>query len=289
MTHCPIKEVNTMKKTLFMTAISTLSLLAGCSSNSRHYNEVEPLKGPAITENNTRYTSGLSCVSDRIKLSRKVKVTIDQIPDKTGKVNSGEGYKITQGVESMAITALSKIKAIQVVERRNIASFNIETELMEKKRIGDKKRYKLSNGRTINYKPLISGKIHSADYYITGAVTEVNYNLYSGGKVLNVSGLELGAKTVMMNVAMDLRIVDVHTLAVIDSISLQKQFVGKRTKAGLYRFINQENVSYDGGSSTDEPIQMGVRSLVERGVAQLVGRLFSVRVNECYNDNIQIR
>jgi len=156
-----------MKKTFLITAVSTLSLLAGCSSNSRHYDkEVEPLQGPAITENNTRYTSGLSCVSDRIKLSKKIKVTIDQIPDKTGKVNSAEGYKITQGVESMAITALTKIKAIQVVERRNIASFNIETELMEKKRIGDKKRYKLSNGRSINYKPMMSGKIHSADYYI---------------------------------------------------------------------------------------------------------------------------
>ncbi len=278
-----------MKNIFLISAVSTLSLLAGCSSNSRHYNEVEPLQGPNITENNTRYTTGLSCVSDRIKLSRKIKVTIDQIPDKTGKVNSAEGYKITQGVESMAITALSKIKAIQVVERRNISSFNVESDLMKKKRIGDKRRYKLSNGRSINYKPMLSGKIHSADYYITGAVTEVNYNIYSGGKLLNVSGLEFGSKTVMMNVAMDLRIVNVHTLEVIDAISLQKQFVGKRTKAGLYRFIDKENVAYDGGSSTDEPIQMGVRSLVERGVAQLVGRLFSVRVNECYDDDIQIR
>lgn len=278
-----------MKNTLLISLMSSLSLLAGCSSNSRHYYEKEPLQGSAITENTTRYTSGLECVSKRINLSKKIKVTIDQIPDKTGKVNSSEGYKITQGVESMAITALTKIKAIQVVERRNIGSFNIETELMEKKRIGDKRRYKLSNGRSINYKPMLSGKIHSADYYITGAVTEVNYNIYSGGKLLNISGLEFGSKTVMMNVAMDLRIVNVHTLEVIDSISLQKQFVGKRTKAGLYRFIDKQIVNYDGGSSTDEPIQMGVRSLVERGVAQLVGRLFNVRVNECYHDDIKIR
>jgi curli production assembly/transport component CsgG/holdfast attachment protein HfaB len=280
-----------MNKTLLISLFSSLSILAGCSSSSssHHYKKVSLLKGPVITENNTRYTSGLACVSERINLSRKVKITIDKIPDKSGKMTSNEGYKITQGVESMAITALSKIKAIQVVERSNIGAFNIESELMQKKRIGDKKRYKLSNGRTIKYKPMLSGTIHSADYYITGAVTEVNYNIYSGGKLLNVSGLEFGGKTVMMNVAMDLRIVNVHTLAVIDSISLQKQFVGKRTKAGLYRFMDKQLVNFDGGSSTDEPIQMGVRSLVERGVAQLVGRLFSVRVNECYHDDIQIR
>lgn len=278
-----------MNKTLLISLFTSLSLLTGCASSSRHqYKEVRLLKGPVITENNTHYTSGLACVSKRINLSRKIKVTIDQIPDKSGKMSSNEGYKITQGVESMAITALSKIKAIQVVERRNIGAFNVESDLMKKKRIGDNKRYKLSNGRYIKYKPMLSGKIHSADYYITGAVTEVNYNLYSGGKLLNVSGLELGGKTVMMNVAMDLRIVNVHTLAVIDSISLQKQFVGTRTKAGLYRFMDKQLVNYDGGSSTDEPLQMGVRSLVERGVAQLVGRLFNVRVNECYHDDIKI-
>ncbi|MCK5901966.1 MAG: hypothetical protein KAG28_02360 [Cocleimonas sp.] len=279
-----------MKNKLLISFVSSLSLLTACSNGgSHHYKEAKTLKGPKVTENNTLYTSGLSCVSDRIKLSRKVKVTIDQIPDKTGKVNSAEGYKITQGVESMAITALSKIKAIQVVERRNISSFNVEADLMKKKRIGENKRYKLSNGRSINYKPMLAGKIRGADYYITGAVTEVNYNIYSGGKLLNISGLEFGAKTVMMNVAMDLRIVNVHTLEVIDSISLQKQFVGKRTEAGLYRFLDKQLINYDGGSSTDEPLQMGVRSLVERGIAQLVGHLFKVRVNECYHDDIQIR
>lgn len=279
-----------MKHKLALSLLSTLIFVTGCSSSKSHQpRQVKTLQGPAITENNTKYSDGLMCVSNRINLSRKVKITIDKIPDKTGKVNSAEGYKITQGVESMAITALSRIKAIQVVERRNLDSFNAEAQLMEKKRIGDNRKYKLSNGRTIGYKPLMSGKIHSADYYITGAVTEVNYNIHSGGKVINISGLEMGTKTVMMNVAMDLRIVNVHTLAVIDSISLQKQFIGKRTKAGLYRFIDKEMVNFDGGSSTDEPIQMGVRSLVERGVAQLVGRLFNVRVNECYNDGIQIR
>ena len=286
------KQAYIMKNILIISILSSLTILTGCSSNavnSEPYDDVELLRGPAITENNTYYTTGLSCVSERINLDNKIKVTIDQIPDKTGKVNSSEGYKITQGVESMAITALTKINAIQVVERRNIASFNIETELMEKKRIGDGRKYKLSNGGSLNYKPLLSGKIHSADYYITGAVTEVNYNLHSGGNVLNISGLELGSRTVMMSVAMDLRIVNVHTLEVINSISLQKQFVGKRTKAGLFRFIKGENIGFDAGSSTDEPLQTGVRSLVERGVAQLVGSLFSVSVNECYQDDINIR
>jgi len=281
-----------MNKTrLLLPLVLSFSFLVGCSNNDQYYDEVATIQGPSITENNTRYTSGLACVSERINLgSNKIKITIDQIPDKSGKVNSAEGYKITQGVESMAITALTKIHSIQVVERRNIASFNIEEELMRKKRIGDNnKKFKLSGGRTINYKPLLSGKINSADYYITGAVTEVNYNIYSGGGHLNISGLELGSKTVMMNVALDLRIVDVHSLEVISSISLQKQFVGKRNKAGLYQFFNKQLVDFEAGSNMDEPLQMGVRSLVERGVAELVGNLFNLRVNECYNDDIQIR
>ena len=294
-----------MKKIASKTIItsSIFLLLSACSSNNtavsgyNEYNTVGSynkyqmavLKGPAIYENNTDYTYGLGCVSDKISLNKKIKVTIDAIPDKSGKVNSSEGYKLTQGVESMAITALTKIHSIQVVERRNMGTFNIEADLLKAKRIGDNKKYRISDGRTISYKPLLSGKVHSADYFITGAITEVNYNLSSSGKILNVSGIELGGKTVRMSVAMDLRIVDVNTLNIIDSISLQKQFIGKRTKAGLYRFFDSELVNADAGSSVDEPLQTGVRALVERGVAQLVGSLFNINVSECYNDNIKIR
>lgn len=273
---------------------SAFSLLTACSSSDTSVGgyddyQMEALKGPAITENNTDYTYGLSCVSNSIALNQKVKITIDAIPDKSGKVNSTEGYKLSQGVESMAITALTKIDAIQVVERRNMSTFKIETGLMKAKRIGDNRKYKISNGQTISYKPLLAGKVHGADYFITGAITEVNYNLSSGGQVLNVSGVELGSKTVRMSVAMDLRIVDVHTLNVIDSISLQKQFIGKRTKAGVYRFFDSEIINADAGSSVDEPLQTGIRAMVERGIAHLVGKLFNINADQCYNDNIKIR
>lgn len=274
-----------------LASLSILSFSVGCATTgdiapTANY---ETLKGPVVTENNTPYTKGLQCVSDRVTLSRKIRMTIDQIPDKSGKVNSAEGYKLTQGVESMAITALTKIPAIQVVERRNISAYNIEADLMRKKLIGDEQKYSLSNGKKINYRPLLSGSVSGADFYITGALTEVNYNIYSGGGVLNVSGIELGKKTVAMNVAMDLRLVNVKTLDVINSISLQKQFVGQRNKAGIYRFVDKELVNLDVGSSTDEPLQLGVRSLVERGVAQLVGDLFKVSVNECYDSSIVVR
>ena len=270
--------------------VSLLSSLVGCTSVSsvNRSPSYKTLKGPAITENNSSYTQGLQCVSDRITISQKIRLTVDQIPDKSGKVNSTEGYKLTQGVESMAITALTKIPAIQVVERRNLNAYNIEAELMRKKLIGDNKNYKLSNGKRINYRPMLSGSIKGADFYITGAITEVNYNIYSGGKALHISGLEIGKKTVVMNVAMDLRLVNVKTLDVINSVSLQKQFIGQRTKAGLYRFIEKELVHLDGGSSTDEPLQLGVRSLIERGIGELVGNLLNINVNTCFNDNIRV-
>ena len=277
-------------KIKMLISASILSALMGCTSTNtiKHSASYKTINGPSITENKTSYTNGLQCVSDRINISRKIRMTIDQIPDKSGKVNSSEGYKLTQGIESMAITALTKIPAIQVVERRNIAAYKVEADLMSKKLIGDDVNYKLSNGKKVNYRPMLSGSIKGADYYITGAITEVNYNIYSGGRLLHVSGLEFGRKTVVMNVAMDLRLVDVKTLDVINSISLQKQFIGHRNKAGLYRFIDKELVNFDGGSSTDEPLQLGVRSLVERGISQLVGSLFNVRVDECYNDDIKI-
>lgn len=276
-----------MKKIILLTA-SLVATLSGCTSTQPTLlnNGYAPVSGPSITANDTRYSQGLACVSERISLHNKIRVSVDKIPDQTGKVNTTEGYKLTQGVESMAITALSKISAIQVVERRNLDTYNIEADLMRKKLIGDGRKYKISNGKQINYRPMLSGSITGANYYITGAVTEVNYNIYSGGHNLSISGIELGRRKVVMNVAMDLRIVDVKTLDVIDAISLQKQFVGERTKAGLYRFLDSELVSYDGGRSIDEPLQLGVRAIVERGTAHLIGSLFNVKTDDCYGNDV---
>jgi curli production assembly/transport component CsgG/holdfast attachment protein HfaB len=277
-----------MKKILKTTLLFLSVNLIGCTTLEPSTDETTILKGPPITHNETPYTSSLKCAADLVaknseSFSRRYRIAVDQIPDLTGKMNTTEGTKITQGVEYMAITALHKFtKTVQTIERRSIHIYNIENDLAGKQLIGDGKNYTLSNGQSINFRPLLKGSVDGADYFIAGAITEVNYNLYSGGGLFGISGFNFGKRKVAMNVAIDLRIINMDNLQVEDSITLQKQFIGERTKGDAFRFFDKELLSLDGGYSRDEPIQRGVRSLIEQGVSALVGKIMRVETDSCF-------
>jgi curli biogenesis system outer membrane secretion channel CsgG len=90
------------------------------------------------------------------------------------------------------------------------------------------------------------------DYYLMGGITELNANLRS-----NVS---VGGPSVM-NIALDLRLVDTRTSGVTDLVSYQKQIL----------------VS----DWVQEPIQLAVRSIIERAVLEMMTRLYAAPEAVC--------
>ncbi|MFL6690559.1 MAG: hypothetical protein ACJ8IR_10300 [Alphaproteobacteria bacterium] len=90
------------------------------------------------------------------------------------------------------------------------------------------------------------------DYYLMGGITELNANLGS-----NVSA---GGPSVM-NIALDLRLVDTRTSNVADVISYQRQIL----------------VS----DWVQEPIQLAVRSIIERAVLEMIARLYAAPEAAC--------
>jgi hypothetical protein len=90
------------------------------------------------------------------------------------------------------------------------------------------------------------------DYYLMGGITELNANLRS-----NVS---VGGPSIM-NIALDLRLVDTRTSNVADVISYQRQIL----------------VS----DWVQEPIQLAVRSIIERAVLEMVTRLYAAPEAVC--------
>jgi len=91
----------------------------------------------------------------------------------------------------------------------------------------------------------------SYDYYLTGGITELNPGIrWEGGAD--------GARAYVLNIGLDLRLVDGHTLDVVDVVSYQKQIAGYREPAGI---------------SVLEPVQLAVRATIERAVLEMVSRL----------------
>jgi len=246
------------------------------------------LSGPGITRNHTPYTAGLMCVGEHINMAihpaRKLRISVGDIPDLTGKFSDNDaGYKVTQGAAMMAVSALGKMKSVSIVERGDTKIFDFEIKLADKKVLGDKIIYRLADGKTINYRPIQSGSVAGSDYYITGGVTEINYNIRSGGAELDVGGTYAGMRQYVMNIAMDLRIVNSRTLEIAETLTLQKQIVGYETKAGVFKFFGVELVDLNAGNKVDEPIQLGVRAIIEQGVGELIGSLYNVDAESYFN------
>ena len=77
----------------------------------------------------------------------------------------------------------------------------------------------------------------------------------------------------VMNVAVDLRLVDTRTQQVIDMASFQKQVTGRDASLGVVGTVGDYGANLNGGRGAMEPLQAAVRTLVERGVFQLIANL----------------
>ena len=119
-----------------------------------------------------------------------------------------------------------------------------------------------------------------SDFYLVGGITELNFNIRSNGvdaqggrQDLTRVGVLTG-KSYVMNVGLDLRLVETRTLEVVDVISYQKQIVGKEIGAGIFSFLGDQAINVSAGTGALEPIQLAVRTVVERAVVEMMANLY---------------
>jgi curli production assembly/transport component CsgG/holdfast attachment protein HfaB len=139
-----------------------------------------------------------------------------------------------------------------------------------------------------DYRRIMAGSIPGSDYYMVGGITELNFNIRSvgasgdgGGTATNAVKGTAGANMYVMNVGLDLRLVDTNTLEVVDVISYQKQIIGRQEQAGVFDFMGQTFFDASLGESALEPIQLAVRSVIERAVLEMISRLYKTPETAC--------
>ena len=84
-----------------------------------------------------------------------------------------------------------------------------------------------------------------------------------------------------MNVGLDLRLVDTNTLEVVDVISYQKQIIGRQISAGVFDFLGHTFFDASVGESALEPVQLAVRSVIERATLEMISRLYRTPQTAC--------
>ncbi|MFW5661672.1 MAG: CsgG/HfaB family protein, partial [Oceanicaulis sp.] len=114
-------------------------------------------------------------------------------------------------------------------------------------------------------------------------ITELNANIRSNGQDLfagdsvdsDPSGV-FSRRVYVMNVGLDLRLIDSRTLEVVDVVSYQKQIIGRELSAGVFAFFGDAVVDVSAGGRSLEPVQLAVRSVIERAVLEISAQLYGV-------------
>lgn len=239
------------------TALAAM-MIGGCASIPPDYSSagVKALTSYAVTNNETPYSQCLEELS-RFQVQKKPVFSVGEIADKTGQWDpDSNGHALSQGASEMVMSAFYKTGKAHLVERLDLRIPLAEVKLAEQKRLSrSSKQY---------------GKLPASDFIVVGALTELNYNIVSGGARVFVQGIGGGARSVIINVAMDLRVIDARNFAIRYVTSLQKQILGYEVEANVFKFFGNTLVELDAGAIRNEPLQLGVRSVAEMAVYQIM-------------------
>lgn len=290
-----IKTRKIKTSALIAMALSSVSV-TGCApflgGASTRFDRLAPdeaptVIGPAVRNNYTPMNPALACLANELQLDHKPPLTIavDDIRDYTGQYNINEGDAITQGGALMVMSALGKLgNSINIADRFNTDVTQMELSFMNQRELGNGHINYVQNGNSKNAVPWIpyyGGTIMASKYYITGGITELNYNIQSGGAQLSVN--EIGAKDRVYteDVGIDLELVDTQSLLVVKTVSLVKQITGFEVGAGIFQFFGSNLWDINIGNKSQEPEQLAVRSLLEDGTLRLVAAAYGLSPQPC--------
>jgi curli biogenesis system outer membrane secretion channel CsgG len=277
-----------------MRSAATASLLAlsltGCVSmhQARLGAGEEPtLIGPAVRDNRTPMDAPLSCLAAAITVrhARPLIVAVGDVRDYTGKYSVNEGTAVTQGGALMVNSALGKLGgAVALAERFDPTIAERELGYIDRRQLGDGGVHDVAGpggpGK-VAWLPYYGGSIAASDYYIVGGITELNYNIRSGGIDTQVNQVGPRARTYTQSVAIDLRIVDSRSLLVAKTVSLTKQFTGYEVGFDIFRFFSSSLFDVSVGAKGQEPLQLGIRTALEEATMRLVGAVTRVDPAQC--------
>lgn len=281
-------------------------VLSGCAGfDTAPYKPVPvaPLTGLPVMTNDTPYSSCLESLRE-LPGERLPVISVGLIEDKTGQYTPStytESRAATQGVSEMLISALYKTHKVRLSERLDIRIPLADQRMLETNALrmteGELSR-RTTQGENGMSAQLLSAtdsrklRADPVDFIILGALTELNYNIQSRGARLFVSGVGGGIRQAVINVGLDLRVVDALSLRTVYVTSLQKQIVGYEVEAGVFRFFNNRLVEFDAGVIRNEPLQLGVRSVIEMAAYQIMTEGFNLPVpdeDRCKLETVEIK
>ena len=202
-------------------ALRAFALLAPCVSLGAcsmpatpkpHY--VTPLSGAQVLDDDTAYSPVLRCLATSAVGAVRPRIAVGEVADYTGRLDGLNGTVAPQGAALMVISALSKA-GFPLAERLDLRIARQELEYANSKLLGP-------DGKpTDAYRRIFSGSIAEADMIVLGGITELDFNIQSDVAEISVASVGGGARSYVMSVGVDLRLIDARSLQVVKVISMQ--------------------------------------------------------------------
>lgn len=263
------------------TALALSTALSGCGLvhfTKAQSQVVAPGEAPTnygvpVRINRTPMEASLACFGGHLGsgLRNAPVIGVGEIKDYTGRYSINEGSVVTQGGALMVYSALGKLGGgVRIAERFDPAISERELAYMDRKQLGNGQSQDV-NGQRVPWLPYFGGTLQVSDYYIVGGITEVNYNISSGGIEAGFNNVGAKARTFTMNVAVDLRIIETRSLLVVKTVSMSKQVSGYEVGVNIFRFFGMDLFDLNIGEKGQEPLQLAVRTALEEATIRLVG------------------
>jgi curli biogenesis system outer membrane secretion channel CsgG len=286
-------------------AVAALGLsLTACASQSLRMQGPESapiIRGPAITDNSTLLEPMYACYLDALRNARRapgadpgpLSISVGEVRDFTGKSSINEGAALTQGGTLMVMSALGRLApAVRIHERFDPRVGELELIYADRRQLGDGRAYGVpgpgpNQMQRVPWLPYAGGTIMRSRYFIVGGITELNWNVQSGGVEGRVNGVGPAARVFTASIAADLRIVDTSSLVVLRTVSLQKQVTGHEVDFNIFRFFGSRLFDISAGTRNQEPIQLAVRATLELGVLELLASVSGVPFQPCAASAVQ--
>lgn len=251
--------------------------------------EVGVLEGSRVRNSRTPFDPVFACYGRALAASGRPRgIAVGNIRDFTGRQEPDAGFVITQGGALMAYSALGKLlPGIRLHERFDVQIAEAELGWINNRQLGDGRQHAVPDGgggeEMVGWLPYFGGSVRQSDFFIVGGITEVNYNIHSGGGEIAVGNVGPRARTYTMNIAVDLRIVGTQSLIVYDTVTVEKQLVGFEVGFGVFRFFGNDLFDINIGNRIQEPLHFGVRVAIESGILQLLPAVTGVPIADCFN------
>ena len=203
-------------------------------------------------------SSTMTALKQRQLPQTRIPVSVYAFRDQTGQYKpqanvSSFSTAVTQGATSMLTQMLLESGWFLPMERENLQNLLTERKIHNSSK--NKELPPLSEARL-----LLEGGIISYDTNVsTGGI---------GAEYFGIGASELYRED---QVSVYLRAVDVYSGQVLVSVSASKKVFSQELRAGLFRYVSLNRLAeFEGGYSTNEPVQLSVKQAMERALVELI-------------------